>query len=237
MKAPPTSKPPSSRSSNSLSSHTARGILSGPEVRRHLTHLRQKPKPALTESVEHFWWVSWDRRDKAPLKIETLPHPCIHLVFDERRWLATGVCTRRFSKILSGQAHTFGVKFRPATFRAWQRLPRISFTAQQLPAAHVLAFDNQQLEQRLASATSFGECIAATEETLTPHAPALCPDTLLVRDCVEQLNADRTVIGPTNWRRVSVSPPEHCREDSQNGLASAPSLSFNATGYTKQLHS
>ncbi len=43
------------------------------------------PAPDLAFFVEHYWVVTWDLRGRAPYLAETLPHPCVHLVIEERR--------------------------------------------------------------------------------------------------------------------------------------------------------
>jgi AraC-like DNA-binding protein len=58
-----------------------RGVLkttaAGPACCRQA---RYHPSPDLELYVEHYWLVEWDLRGLAPERVETLPHPSVHLI-------------------------------------------------------------------------------------------------------------------------------------------------------------
>ena len=68
--------------------------------------------------MAHYWTVHWDLRGHAPVVVETVPHPNVHLVFEPTgAATVSGVYSSRFSKVLEGKSWAVGVKFRPGGFR------------------------------------------------------------------------------------------------------------------------
>src|SRR5579871_1390022 len=81
-----------------------------------IVHKRYHPSPDIVPYVEHFWSVQWNLEQKFPQKVETLPHPSVHLVFEKCGTALWGVRKGVFSRMLEGQGFVFAVKFRPASF-------------------------------------------------------------------------------------------------------------------------
>ncbi|MCA9673726.1 MAG: AraC family transcriptional regulator, partial [Myxococcales bacterium] len=93
------------------------GILDPHAGEGRFTLTRHDPAPALAAVVERHWIVRWDLRDRPPFEQETLPFPCVNLVFGSHRPGVHGVCTDRFVARLEGQGWVVGTKFRPGGFR------------------------------------------------------------------------------------------------------------------------
>lgn len=93
-----------------------RGILNSESDTKTFTHNRYLPTGDLEFFVEHFWFVSWDLRDKKPHIQEVLPHPSVHIVFEKGRSRVVGVITGKFTRRLENRGRVFGIKFRPGAF-------------------------------------------------------------------------------------------------------------------------
>jgi hypothetical protein len=98
----------------------ARGILrKAPGTVHPYGHSRRLPAAALRHCVAHYWLVWWDLPPGKRERVETLPHPNIHLVFDGRETLIHGVPTRKFTRLIEGRQGAFGIKFRPGGFHGF----------------------------------------------------------------------------------------------------------------------
>ncbi len=75
------------------------------------------PVAELAPFVAHFWSVSWSFKAGEVHRVETLPHPNVHVVFEPGASGVFGVTTGRFTKHLEAEGRAFGVKFRPGGFR------------------------------------------------------------------------------------------------------------------------
>src|SRR4051794_21346201 len=74
----------------------ARGLLRKQVGPGDFRHARIAAPKDLSHLIEHFWFVHW----KIPTGIdntqETLPHPNVHVVFEDRDAHVTGPHSRRF---------------------------------------------------------------------------------------------------------------------------------------------
>ena len=95
----------------------ARGVLRGPVPAGKMKPTRRQPALDVATLVAHYWSVSWDLRGFDPHIAETIPHPNVHLVFEQGAATVSGVQTSRFSRTLEGRSSAFGIKFRPGGFR------------------------------------------------------------------------------------------------------------------------
>src|SRR5271166_3627346 len=101
----------------------ARGVLRRPIPAGNVRHSRRRPSADLAPWIAHYWMVSWDLRGCKPHVAETLPHPNIHVIFENGRSVVSGVQTAKFSRVLEGQSQVFGIKFRPGGFHPFFRAP------------------------------------------------------------------------------------------------------------------
>jgi AraC-like DNA-binding protein len=98
----------------------------------HAGHARLLPARELRPFVEHFWIVRWNLRGQAPQLAETLPHPSVYWITENRTSTISGVPTKRFSRTLVGKGRVFGVKFRPGGFYPFLRSPVSAITDRQI---------------------------------------------------------------------------------------------------------
>jgi AraC-like DNA-binding protein len=175
----------------------ARGLLRERVPDGVTEHRRILPHEALAPFVAHFWWVRWALR--TPFTAETLPHPTVHLVFEESREGATraevcGVSTGRFSRRLAGTGQVFGVKFRPAAFEPFLRAPVSSLTDRVVAVRKVLGDEGDALAHAVASVAGLEGKIAVAESFLVPRLPRMTAEVARLRDLVERMATDRAIL-------------------------------------------
>ncbi len=93
----------------------ARGVLRDSLPTGDFTHSRHAPPPELASLVQHYWYVAWNV-DK-PQRVQTLPHPNVHLLIEKNQYHIGGIAPGRFTRTLEGRGSVFGVKFRAGGFR------------------------------------------------------------------------------------------------------------------------
>jgi AraC-like DNA-binding protein len=173
-----------------------RGVLRARVPAGESEHRRLSPQAALAPFVEHFWWVRWSL--PAPATAETLPHPSVHVVFERSagttRAEVAGVSTARFTKTLSGDGWAFGIKFRPAAFQPWLRASMSTLAERVVPISTVFGAAGDDLAREVLSVDDFEAKIAVGEAFLVPRIPPLSLDVASLRDLVERLATDRSLL-------------------------------------------
>ena len=141
--------------------------------------------------VQHYWSVSWDLRGCEPFLQETLPHPNVHIVFDQSGSHVAGVHTGRFSTILEGQSRVFGIKFRPGGFRPFLGSPVGKLANRTIPTDQVFGSsagaDVRQWERTMKSLQDDDALIGAASEFLRVRLPLPDPSVFLATRLVEQI--------------------------------------------------
>jgi AraC-like DNA-binding protein len=157
---------------------------------------RVLPCDALAPWVHHFWVVQWDLR--TPFMVETLPHPGARLTVETRgggpRTEIAGVRTGRLSRRLTGSGRTFGVAFRPAAFQPLLGAPMSNLTDRGVRIRAVFGSEGEALARRIHTARGFAETIALAETFLARRIRSLNPEAAWVRDLVERLMLDRSLL-------------------------------------------
>lgn len=166
----------------------ARGVLHG-AASGPITHARTAPVEALAGVIEHFWSVAWDLRGLAPLPVQTLPHPSVHVIIEGPTHEVTGVATRRFSRMLEGKGRVFGIKFRPAMFHAVLGAPLSTLADRAVPIATVFGRAGARWAKEVSAAD---DQIALAERFLVARVTDVDPLARAVRDLVERAALDRT---------------------------------------------
>jgi AraC-like DNA-binding protein len=152
-----------------------RGLLEWPPPEGRIRYVRRLPPPDLTPWITHFWMVRWDLRDLPPYRTETLPHPNVHLVFEEGASRVHGVVTGRFTRPLGGRSQVFGIKFRPGGFRPILGKPVATITDRTLPARRLLGAEAAHLEELTAASSREAPLIEAACAWLRSILPPLDP--------------------------------------------------------------
>lgn len=104
-----------------MGAHGTRGILNPNAGLNQFNLERELPPEDLAPFVERFWRVSWNV--EGVYAQEILPYPCVNLSLGSEGFEVHGPGTRRFVAQLAGRGRVFGVKFRPAGFASFARLP------------------------------------------------------------------------------------------------------------------
>ena len=76
--------------------------------------VRHSPSATLAPFVEYYWIPRWDLRGEPSFAQTILPHPNVHLVFEESGAGIFGVDRRLFTRSLSGRAWRSGYGSWPA---------------------------------------------------------------------------------------------------------------------------
>jgi AraC-like DNA-binding protein len=172
-----------------------KGILHPQEQARHRTLDRLPAGPAVGRFVEWYWTVRWDLRDQPPYVAEVLPHPSVNVTFevtDTRTGaFVNGVCTKKFTRELTGDGWTFGVKFWAGGFGAFTGIDVGSFRDDVLPLADVFD-DAERLADLVMSASDDGRRRAVVEAFLSERlADGDDPSYQLVLQIVGAIVTDR----------------------------------------------
>lgn len=170
-----------------------RGVLSPPAGAEGIENERFPPGPALAPFIAHFWTVRWDRRGRPDFLAETLPHPCVHLLFERGRAQVAGISTRVFRRRLHGQARVFGVKFRPAAFQPFLKAPVSSIRNRVLALSSVFGKESVVLKDAILSEPDVGRCVELARDFLLPRLPPMPPHVAQLRDLVERMSTDQSI--------------------------------------------
>jgi AraC-like DNA-binding protein len=172
-----------------------RGVLQRRAPEGRIAHERFAPSPALEPFVQHYWAVRWDLRGEPPVLAETLPHPCVHLVFERGRARVMGVQTaRRFRRYLRGQDRVFGIKFRPAAFQPFLGAPLSRITDRGLSLRTVFGPEAHALRDAILGEPDARRCVVLAEDFLRKRLPPLPEETARLRDLVERLASDPAIL-------------------------------------------
>jgi AraC-like DNA-binding protein len=148
-----------------------RGVLKPAPPAGKFRLARRSPALELAPYVQHYWMVSWDLRGEEPFVQETLPHPNIHAVFEKGRSAVCGISTSKFSRVLEGQSHVFGIKFTPAGLHPFLRSSVSALTDSGTSVESVFGKDVSELESLVVSSGDEEQRIAAANAFLLSLAP------------------------------------------------------------------
>ncbi|MCA9751878.1 MAG: helix-turn-helix transcriptional regulator [Gemmatimonadetes bacterium] len=155
---------------------------------------RYHPAADLEPWVEHHWTVTWDLEGAPPQPVATLPHPCVHLVFEEGQSGVAGPSRARFARELSGRGDVFAVKFLPAGFRSFVNVPVTDFADRVRPIHDVFGREGAQLEESVLRADATPERIALVEDFLRSRHPAEDVRTKQLNELVARAALDRSIV-------------------------------------------
>jgi AraC-like DNA-binding protein len=132
-----------------------RGLLRWPPpVAGEFGHLRRSPPADLTPWIEHYWMVHWNLKDGQSYLQETLSHPNVQMVLENRVCTVAGICTGKFSRVIRGRSTVFGIKFQPGGFRPFMKGHVSALLNRTVIARQVLGSRISELEAAWISPTS-----------------------------------------------------------------------------------
>jgi AraC-like DNA-binding protein len=154
---------------------------------------RYKPAPDLGYFVQRYWVVEWRLSDCAPHLQETLPYPCVNLVFQQGGSHVFGVITGKFSILLENDDRAFGVKFRPGAFYPFIESPVSQFTDRAVAVGAIFGADGQALEAALLAQVDVARMIELFEQFLRLRLPDRDENVDLINQIVDRIIADRAI--------------------------------------------
>jgi AraC-like DNA-binding protein len=173
-----------------------RGIVRAPSPDGLLDGRRVLPGAALAPYVHHFWFVRWSLR--TPFSAEALQHPSAQITFVSeaggRRAEITGVHTGRLARTLAGEGATFGITFRAAMFHPLLRGSMASITDRVVALEEVLGAKAMAWTRAIDDDLALERAMASTEAFLGPLLPRPNPKLTRLRDLVEQIASDRSIV-------------------------------------------
>lgn len=171
-----------------------RGILYPRVGEKNFLLSRHAPSDDLGYFIEHYWIVDWDLTGREPYVQETLPHPCVHLVFEKDVSAIFGVIRGKFSRLLHGKGRVFGVKFRPGGFYPFFHRSVSRLTDDTIAPHEVFGAEVEELEEKLLSLEDAGEMVEAAEVFLRDRLPERDETVEVVGRVVECIVSDREVV-------------------------------------------
>lgn len=171
----------------------ARGLIRSVEAPAiPALHRRVLPSAGVAAFVEHFWMVRWDLRDQPSFVAETLPHPCVHIVFESGgHGRIGGVHRGRFTRVLEGDGRVFGIKFRPGGFHPYWRRPLSELVDRSLPLHEIFGEAGQGLASAILACEDDEGRMSIAEDFLQSRLPAPDGNVLLIDQLVARIVADR----------------------------------------------
>jgi AraC-like DNA-binding protein len=158
-------------------------------------HDRYPPSRDLERYVEHYWSVRWDLRGLAPERVETLPHPSVHLVFErDGNSRICGVTRGKFVRMLEGENRLFAVKFRPAGFYPFVATSVSSFADRVLTLREVFGAACGALEAAVLAEPEDIARVAVVEEFLRGRRPQLDENVERISDIVYSVMRERGIL-------------------------------------------
>jgi AraC-like DNA-binding protein len=224
-------------------------------------HARYHASPDLEPYVEHYWSVQWDLRGLPPERVETLPHPSVHMIFERHvGGRIAGVARGKFSRLLEGEGGVLAAKFRPAGFHPFVGVPISTFTDTVASLRDVFGPQGAALERAVLAARTDAPRIAIIEDFLRRRRPLPDENVARLAEIVYAVAGDRSILKVEDLvdryamhqrmlqrlfaKYVGVSPKwviqRYRLHEAAEQLASGASISQSALaldlGYTDQAH-
>ncbi|MEP6474176.1 MAG: DUF6597 domain-containing transcriptional factor, partial [Gemmatimonadota bacterium] len=172
-----------------------RGVLRTPVSRsQRFSHARYLPSPDLAGFIEHYWSVSWDLRDDEPSRVETLPHPTVHLIFETGKGGRIGGVSRgKFSTLLAGTGRIFAAKFRPGGFYPFVQRPVAGYSGRILTIPEVWGSEAAWIEDAMMKAADEDQRMTLMERFLRQRNPVADPTAAATGAMAESIASDRSL--------------------------------------------
>jgi AraC-like DNA-binding protein len=176
---------PHLKSAPAPAADSSRGILNPGAEGRCFRLTRLAPAASVAAVIDRYWCVRWDFAPNESYLTETLPFPCVNVVFEPGASAVNGIWTRGWSRSLLGSGRVFGVKFRPGAFAPFFSRPIHELTDRVLPWAQLFGAEGSALESALLADEEDEQRARRFEGFLAPRMPPPDPDRSQVTDIVE----------------------------------------------------
>jgi AraC-like DNA-binding protein len=171
-----------------------RGVLRPVAEGGKFRHERIVASEPLRGVVQHFWSVRWDLRGAKPFMPATLPHPNVHIVFEDDGAKVAGVHTGRFTTRLEEAGWVFGVKFRPGAFRPYLGRSVASLRDRSVPIDEVFGAAGAALARQVSDLGGDAEKAAAVERFLNERMTPSDPNVERVSNIVDEIAENREIV-------------------------------------------
>ncbi len=169
-------------------------LLRPPPAAGKFRHARLCAAPELDLWIDHYWMVSWDLHGCEPRLVESLPHPNVHVVFEEPESKAWGISTSKFSRMLEGKSHVFGIKFTPGGFFPFLRTSLSSLANRSVPVRQIFGHEVDTLERAIFATEDEDVMTAAADAFLLDRKPQADDKVDLARQLVERILRERDIL-------------------------------------------
>ena len=164
-----------------------RGILNPQAGAKKFELTRYLPAQDLSFFVERYWIVSWDLRGQEPYVQETLPYPCVNLVFEHGQTGVFGVQTGKFSRLLENAGRVFGIKFRPGAFYPFVKTSVTKFTNKSYSLQDTFGVADRTLEAAILSLEDPQKMQASVEDFLRARQPLQDKNILEINQIIDYI--------------------------------------------------
>jgi AraC-like DNA-binding protein len=172
-----------------------RGVLSRENGRADVyQHARYHPSADLERFVEHYWSVQWDLRGRSAERIEVLPHPSVHLIFErDVGGQIVGLSKGKFVRLLERAGGVTAAKFKPGGFYPFVRKPVSMFSDRIVAIETVFGSRGDALTAAVLAERTDLARIALVEEFLRQQRPRLDNTGDWIGEIVYSVASDRTI--------------------------------------------
>src|SRR5262249_24916612 len=173
-----------------------RGILTtAVAYRQRFRHERYHPSPDLDPYVEHYWIVEWDLRGRAPERVETLPHPSVHIIFEQGGGSRIrGAARAKFSRLLEDKGGVFAVKFTPGGFYPFVGVTVSRFSDTTATLHDVFGAEGDDLDRAILAESEDISRINLVEDFLRARRPEPDENVPRVTEIVYAVAKDRGIL-------------------------------------------
>lgn len=172
-----------------------RGVLRhAPAAEGSFRHARRSASPELAPWIDHYWMVYWDLRGLPPRLVETLPHPNVHIVFEKPESKVWGVSINKFSRMLEGESHAFGIKFTPGGFFPFFKKSVSLLANSSIDVGEIFGSDGRALENLILATEDEDEMTAAANRFLLERLPVPDEKVNLARQLVDRILRERDLL-------------------------------------------
>lgn len=170
-----------------------RGVLHQRLEHGEFQHARRAPSSTLAGLIEHYWFVSWDLRGLPAQQQETLPHPNVQFVAERGSTAIYGVHSGRFVRVLEGQGHVFGIKFKAGGFFPFYGAPVAELMDRSLDPRRLFGDDATRFEAEVFASEDVDAMSAAAERLLLAHRPSHDSNVARVSTMVADIAKDQSL--------------------------------------------
>jgi AraC-like DNA-binding protein len=173
-----------------------RGIVDAASGFERFALTRHDPDAAPAWAVDRYWVVRWDLAPGESYDQRVVPHPAVHLVFDDAGSAQVhAISPDEFVRHLAGRGQVIGVKFRPAGFRPYLGAPVSTIAGRQLAAASVFGPPVDDLAAHIGRLDDLDDAAGIVDRFLgsldVPALPMTAPVNAVVAHLADDLSVTR----------------------------------------------